>query len=158
MARDYSAAYKSTLAATSAPEAPLILLEINHPALSEPVRVVNDNEALTSNGNVYVGCQFTASLPDDFADQLSRASLMVDNVGRDLMHWVETSGGGEGSTATIRQVMRSRPDLIEWSITMNLYNVNADVAHVSAELGYETLFGRPAVQMCFRPEVSPGIF
>ena len=158
MARAYSAAYKSTLASTAAPEAPLILLEINHPALSEPVRVINDNDALTSNGKTFIACPFTCELPDDFADQLPRASLVVDNVGRDLMYWIENSGGGEGSTATFSQVMRSRPDLVEWSITMNLYNVTADVQHVSAELGFENLFGRPAVQMCFRPETAPGIY
>ena len=158
MARPYSAAYKSTLASTAAPEAPLILLEINHPALQSPVRVINDSADLTSSGNLFVACPFTCELPDDFADQLPRASLVVNNVGRDLMYWIETSGGGEGSTATFCQVMRSRPDLIEWSITMNLYNVTADVQHVSAELGFENLFGRPSVQMNFRPETAPGVF
>ncbi len=158
MARNYSAAYKSTLAKTSAEEAPLILLEINHPALTSPVRVVSDTQALTSNGNLYVAIQFGCELPDDFESQMPRASLWVDNVGRDLMYWIETSGGGAGSTATLSQVMRSRPDLIEWSITMNLYNVEADMSRVSADLGFEAFFSRPSVQMAFRPNTAPGVF
>ena len=158
MARAYSSAYKSTLASTQATEAPLILLEINHSALSSPVRVINDTDTLTSNGELYIACPFSCELPDDFESQIPRASLQVDNVGRDLMYWIETTGGGEGSTATFRQVMRSRPDLIEWSITMNLYNIDANMQTVSADLGFENLFGRPAVQMCFRPTTSPGVF
>ncbi|HNC51255.1 MAG TPA: DUF1833 family protein [Accumulibacter sp.] len=158
MARAYSSAYRSTLAQTSAPEAPVVLLQIDHPALSAPVRVVNDTVDLTSNGSLYVAFPFDCQLPDDFEGQLPRASLVIDNVGRDLMYWIETSGGGQGSTATFSQVMRSRPDVVEWSILMYLYNVTADARHVSAELGFANFFGRPAVQLNFRPDSAPGIF
>lgn len=158
MARAYTPEFKSTLAKTSAEESPCILLEINHPALSSPVRVINDTDSLTCNGDLYVAIPFACELPDDFEGQLPRASLTVDNVGRDLMYWIESSGGGEGSTATFRQVMRSRPDVVEWEITMYLYNVSADMAHVTAELGFANFFGRPAVQMCFRPANAPGVF
>lgn len=158
MARTYTAEFKSTLAKTGAEESPYILLEINHPALASPVRVINDTDNLTSGGELYVAIPFNCELPDDFEGQLPRASLSVDNVGRDLMYWIETSGGGEGSTATFRQVMRSRPDVVEWEITMYLYNVSADVAQVTAELGFANFFGRPSVQMNYRPSMSPGIF
>lgn len=158
MSRSYSAAYKSTLARTSAPETPVVLLTIEHPALLLPVRVINDTVGLTSGGSLYVAYPFSCTLPDDFEGQLPRASLVIDNVGRDLMYWIETSGGGQGSTATFAQVMRSRPDVIEWSITMFLYNIVADVQHVSAELGFANFFGRPSVQMSFRPDTAPGCF
>lgn len=158
MARAYSAAYKSTLAATSSPEAPLILLEINHPALPQPVRVVNDTQDVVTLGETYIAAAFRCVLPDDFEGQAPRAQLAVDNVGSDLMYWIETSGGGQGSTVTFRQVMRSRPDQVEWSIDMNLYNVVADFKEVSGDLGYENLFGRPSVAMTYRPDTAPGCF
>lgn len=158
MARAYSAEYKSTLAGTSAPEAPLLLLEINHPALPEPVRVIQDTQNLTSNGQEYIACPFRCELPDDFEGQLPRATLAIDNIGNELMYWIETSAGGSGSTVTFRQVMRSRPDLVEWSVTMNLYNVTATMREVSGQLGYDNLFGRPAVQVDYRPDTAPGIF
>lgn len=158
MARPYSAAYKSTLAGTSAPEAPLIMLEINHAALPEVVRVVNDTQDITSNGELYLACPFRCELPDDFEGQAPRARLAVDNVGRDLMYWIETSGGGQGSTVKFIQVMRSRPDQIEWSITMNLYNVVANFKEVSGDLGFDNLFGRPSIAMTYRPDTAPGCF
>lgn len=158
MARPYSAAYKSTLAGTSAPESPLLLLEINHPALPEPVRVIQDNQNLTCNGHKYIACPFRCELPDDFEAQLPRATLAIDNIGKELMYWIETSAGGQGSVVTFRQVMCSRPDLIEWSITMNLYNVSANFKEVTGDLGYDNLFGRPAVQMLYKPDTAPGCF
>jgi len=158
MARTYSSDFKSTLADVSAPEAPLILLEINHPELAAPVRVVNDNQDLVSNGNTYVAIPFRCTLPDDFENQLPKARLSVDNIGKELMYWIETSDGGNGSTVTMSQVMRSRPNTIEWSITMNLYNVSCTMTEVSGELGYENLFAKKAIHMQYRPNNSPGIF
>lgn len=158
MARAYSAAYKSTLAGVSSAEAPLLLLEINHADLGSPVRVVNDTLDITSNGNIFVGCPFRCELPDDFDGQLPRARLAIDNIGRELMYWIETSSGGAGSTCRFIQVMRSRPDLIEWEITMALANVTCTLQEVSADLGFENLFSRQACQLSYRPDVAPGIF
>lgn len=158
MPKEYSAQYKSTLAEVNATEAPLILLEINHPQLTQPVRVVNDTQDLLSNGNTYVGFPFRCVLPDDFENQLPKARLNIDNVSRDLMYWIETSGGGQGSTATFKQVMRSNPDLIEWSIQMSLFNVNVTMQEISAELGFENLFGKPAISLRYTPTTSPGLW
>ena len=158
MARAYSAEYKSTLAATSAPEAPIILLEITHSGLTEPVRVVNDTQNITSNGHEYIACAFRCTLPDDLENQLPKATLSVDNVGKELMYWVETSAGGYGAQAHFMQVMRSRPDLVEWEITLALSNVKATVQEVSADLGYDNIFSRPAITMRYDPFSAPGIF
>ena len=158
MARTYSSEFKSTLAQVSAPEAPLVILEINHPDLATPVRVVNDTQNITSNGDLYVGVPFRCTLPDDFENQLPKARLSVDNSSRELMYWIETSNGGSGSTVTMSQIMRSRPDTVEWSITMNLYNVNCSMNEISGELGYENLFSRKAIALQYRPSNSPGIF
>ena len=158
MTRAYSAAYKSTLSAVSSLEAPLVLLEINHPLLPQPVRVINDMQDLESNGNLFIACPFKCILPDDYESQLPKAKLAVDNVGRELMYWIETSNGGQGSTVRFMQIMRSRPDLIEWEITMNLYNVNVTMQEVTADLGFDNLFSRPAISIQYRPDNSNGIF
>lgn len=158
MPKEYSAQYKSTLAEVNAPEVPLILIEIDHEALTEPVRVCNDMQDVTSNGNLYIGFPFRCVLPDDFENQLPKARLSIDNVGRDLMYWIETTGGGQGSTATFKQIMRSNPDVVEWSIQMSLFNVNVTMQEISAELGFENLFGKPAISFRYTPTTSPGLF
>lgn len=158
MPRNYSPQFKSTLAEVSAEEAPLYLLEISHPALTSPVRVVNDLQDVTSNGNPFIACPFRYVLPDDFEGQLPKARLAVDNVGRDLMYWIETTGGGHGSTVNMMQIMRSRPDVVEWSINMNLYNVVCTMKEITAELGFDNLFAKPAISLQYRPDTAPGVF
>lgn len=158
MPRTYSPQYKSTLAAVNADEPPLVMLEIDHPDLSEPVRVINDNQDLTSNGHLFVACPFRCTLPDDFENQLPKATLAVDNIGRELVYWIETSNGGEGAAVRFMQVMRSRPDLIEWEITMSLTDVRVTMLEVAGQVGFENLFNRPAVHLTYRPDNSPGLF
>ena len=158
MARDYSADYKSTLAQVSASEAPLILLEIDHAELVSPIYDVNDTKNVTSNGNEYIAFPFQCKLPDDFENQLPKATISITNVGKELMYWIETTSGGKDSTCTFKQILRSNPDLVEWEITMSLFNVQVDVQNVSAELGFENLFSKPAISMRYRPDNSPGLF
>ena len=158
MPRSYSAVYKSTLAQVSAPETPFIMLEIDHPDLVEPIRIINDTQELTSNGELYIGCPFRCVLPDDFENQLPKARLAVDNIGRELMYWIETTSGGNGSTVKFMQVMRSRPDQIEWEIVLSLYNVNVNMQEVAGELGFENLFSKPAINVQYRPTTCPSIF
>ena len=158
MPRPYSSIYKSTLAQVSAPETPYILLEIDHPELTDPIRIINDTQDLTSNGDLYIGCPFRCVLPDDFENQLPKARLSVDNIGRELMFWIETTAGGNGSSVRFMQIMRSRPDQIEWEITMSLYNVQVTMQEISAELGFENLFSKPAINVQYRPTTTPGLF
>jgi hypothetical protein len=54
--------------------------------------------------------------------------------------------------------MRSRPNQVEWDITMGLFNVTATNLEVSAELGFENLFAKPAISITYRPENSAGLF
>lgn len=158
MAREYTDAFKSTLAEVNATESPLILIEIDHEALTQPVRVVNDMTDVTSNGNLYIAYPFKCVLPDDYENQLPKAQIVIDNVGRDLMYWIETTGGGQNSSCTFKQILRSNPDIIEWQITMNLYNVQVTMESVTAELGFENLFSKPAISRRYRPDTSPGLF
>ena len=158
MARSYSKEFKSTLAKVSAEEAPIIMLEITHPQLTQPIRVVNDTVDVVSNGNTFIAFAFTVSFPDDMEGSLPKARLSVDNVGRDMMYWIETTAGGNGSKVRFMQIMRSRPNQIEWDITMSLTNVVANPKTISADLSFENLFARQAINFQFRPENSPGVF
>ena len=158
MPRDYSDTFKEVANSTGAAEAPLLLLEITHADLSQPIRVVNDNQDLVSNGDTYIAMAFRARLPDDLEQGLPRATLAIDNVGRLLTDWIESSGGGQGAQVRMMQVLRSDPDTIEFDITMDLSNVSMNMTEVVGTLGFEDLLNRPGVPLSYRPDTTPGIF
>lgn len=157
MPRNYSAHFRDRTGASSGQE-PLYLLEITHPQLAVPVRVVNDNQDLVSNGNTFTAMAFRISLPDDVAQQMPRAQLAIDNIGRELTQWLEASNGGQGAQVRVMQVMRDTPNVIEADYTLDLLNVKQTVFEVTADLGYEDTLGRPALVATYRPENTPGLF
>lgn len=158
MARNYSANFRRTINSTGAKESPLLLLEITHPDLATPLRVVNDLQDLVSNANTYTALPFRARLPDDLEQGLPRAELSVDNIGKELVQWLEASGGGQGASCRMMQVMRSAPNVIEFEITLDLTDLHMNATEVTGVLGFENLLARPMCTWIYKPETSPGLF
>jgi len=150
--------FKSTLAKVSAEESPLVLLEISHEDLTVPIRVVNDNDDITCNGELFIACAFRFIPPDNYEGQLPKAKLAIDNIGRELTEWIEKTNGGRGAVVKAMSVMRSRPNVIENSIKIGLSSVLVTTPEVSGELGYANYYGQPAILMQYRPDTTPGIF
>src|SRR5690606_12719183 len=127
MPRAYSSRYREKLDATAGREPPLLLREITHPDLAAPIRIANAPQDLVSQGNLFAAFAFRATLPDDLDQGLPRAQLAVDNIGRELTHWLEDSAGGADASVRLMQVLRSDPDTIEWEVRLTLKNVQMDV-------------------------------
>jgi hypothetical protein len=157
MPKDYSAAYRSRVGSTAGEE-PVYLLEITHPQLGAPVRIVRDTQDLVSNGHTYIAMAFDIQLPDDLSQSLPRAPIRIDNVGRELTQWIDASGGGRGAQVRLMQVMRSDPDTIEYDVMLDLIEVRQNGAHIVGELGYEDTLNVPALGETYRPDNTPGLF
>lgn len=155
--RSYSRTLVERVSRTAG-DAPLTLLEITHADLTAPVRVVNDTQDCTSGGHLFVGVPFSLTMPDEADGQLSRARLAVDNVGRELVGWIDASAGALGAQCRIMQVLRDAPDVIEWEITMDMGGISIDTATVGAALGFDDLLSVPAVTMRYDQTTAPGMF
>lgn len=154
----YSDSARRNLMATSADEPFLILLEITHADLEVPVRVVNDNQDITSNGSEFISCPFEITLPDDVGEQIPKAQISVDNIGRELTQWLEHSNGGAGAKCRIMQIMRSDPDLIEYDMTLDMSAMSITNETVSSELGFQSTLSQAAVAVRYDPGTSPGLW
>tara|TARA_R100000655_G_scaffold83222_1_gene122802 strand:- start:1009 stop:1479 length:471 start_codon:yes stop_codon:yes gene_type:complete len=154
----YSAKARRNLLATSADEPFLVALEITHPDLAVPVRVVNDSQAVTIQGDEFIACPFQLTLPDDVDQQVPKARLSVDNIGRDLTQWLEVSGGGKGAKCRILQVVPSDPDIIEYDMMLDLTGLAIDNMAVSGDLGFQETLNQAAVGIRYDPISAPGLW
>jgi Domain of unknown function (DUF1833). len=158
MPRSYTAPARRNLLATSADEPFLVLLEITHPELTVPIRVVNDSQNIVVEGNEFIACAFRITLPDDIDQQVPEARLEVDNIGRELTQWLEYSQGGKGAKCRIMQVLRSDPDTVEFDMTLDLSGLSVDNFVVRGQLGFQDTLGQPAVKLRFDPNTAPGLW
>ena len=158
MARTFSTSYNQKVNSVSADEYPLILVQLDHPDLVQPIRVVNDRQDLTHQGNNYTRFSFRFSYPTDPENGIPEARLEMDNVGKELMDWVEAADYGQRTTCTIKQVLRSNPDVAEYEVTMDLTDIKATQYVVSGRLSFEELLSAPGLRVKYTPVTAPGLF
>lgn len=158
MSRVKSARFRQAAQAVSAAELPLVLIEISHALLAEPMRLVNDVQDVVSNGQNYVATSFNFVWPDDMDKQTPRAQLSIANTRGDVGVFFERTHGGRGALLTVLQIMRSMPDFVEDRLVLDLKNVQVTTQTVSGQLGYDDVLNRPGTPATYRPESAPGLF
>ena len=154
----YSANGRREISKVNADNLPVTMLEIDHADLPSPVRVVNDRADITFETNLYIALGFSIALPSDLQKGLPRATLVIDNIGKELVTWLEASGGGAGTSVRILQVLRSDPSVAEIDILMSLSNIIVSAIDIRGELGFEDLLNVPAVTVSYTPEYAAGLF
>lgn len=137
---------------------PVILLELAHALLPEPMRFVNDNLDVVSRGQLYVASYFNFIWPDDQDGRTPAAALSIGNLSGGVGAFFERTHGGRGATVTALQIMRGAPDFIEDELVLDLRNIEVMVQAVNGQLGYDDILNKSAVGYTYRPETAPGLF
>jgi len=136
----------------------LLFLEISAPSMSETLRIVDDTRNWISQGVEYLGLPFGFKPPDDTSGTVSRARLVVDNVGRSLTEDLERIGPNELVMGRIKVSDRADPDVYQRVIPLPITHVSVNASQVTAQLGVDFMMRKQAVQLRFTPFLSPGLF
>lgn len=142
----------------SATETPIVLIEINHPMIPETIRLVHDNCDVISNGNTYMAMGFEMKRQADVQGELPKVSLMVQNVGRSLVKWIDMSGGGKGAEVVAKIIRRSDPDVVEESIPMGIERVTITTLLVTFHLVVYNNLVRRGIKLIYNNKTAPGLF
>jgi hypothetical protein len=135
---------------------PLVLLEIDHSSLSEPIRVCNNKVNIMSNGEDYIGFPFEIILPDSKEDSPPTSKLRIDNVSREIGQAIRLISSPP--SVTIKVVRQETPDVIEAEFSgMYMTNVSYDAFSVEADLQFEDLTKEPYPYLTFSPALFRGI-
>lgn len=149
--------YALALRATAPVDRVVVALEITHPDLAEPIRVVNDSESRVIEGHTYLPVRFGARLADDIEGQTPRAELTIDNVGRDLTQWIEVTGGGQGGTVRVIQALVEADAEAQWERTLDILSTRVR-ERIFIHLGFDPELDGPSVVPRFDFATAPGLY
>ena len=134
----------------------LVLLTITHDDIT-PIRVVNNNENITSDGNLFVAYPFEITLPDSTGDGTPSAQLVIDNVSREIAESIRSIS--TAPKVTISVIRAADPDTIEITFApFTLRNVKWDMMKVSGDLSMEDIALEPFPIGQFSPAQFQGLF
>lgn len=153
----YSQGLRVNVNKLNAQEKLLVILTIEHPFLSEPVRLVGDSQDLLFGGNTYIAMPFRIQRQSDVESELPQVSLVIQNVGRSLVKWIDSSGGGSGASIKVGLVRRSS-SILEEEIKFGISSVNISTMHVSFSLVIQDNFVLKAIKWAYSNERAPGLF
>lgn len=155
---NYSDGLKINVNRLNAIEKLLILLEISHPFLNTPVRLVNDSSDLLSNGENFIAMPFRVRRQDDIQGELPKVTLTVSNIGRTLVKWIDSTGGGKDAVVSVMLARRSNPDLIEERLDLAIESVNISTEVIVFNLVVQNNLTKRAIKYIYDAKRTPGLF
>lgn len=157
MSRTVSSSFLRAVFARETDEVFLTLLKIEHPNLNDAIRVVNNDQNITSNNEVYVAFSFEVELPGEAEDSLPVPRLSIDNVDRVIVESIRAID--TPPTVTMSVIMASSPDVIEAGpYVMTMRNVEYNSLTVSGTLHGEDILNEAYPGHLFTPGMFPGLF
>lgn len=119
-----------------------VILDIPLTSLSQTLRVVDDHEPITWNGNIYYPARLFASENTSKSDgSLETMTLGVGNVSQQLRDFV-LNGNLRGARVTMRAVNgASNLEAISWDFEIIALNMTAQ--EVTCTLGHANVFSMP---------------
>lgn len=157
MSRTISDSSKAAFYGSETDDAFLILLTIDHDDFVSPVRVVNNSEDITSNGELFIAFPFLLELPKDTDALAPQATLTIDNIDRQII----TSLRSIASAPSIKiEIIRAAdPDTVEVSYDgMLLRDVTYDQSQVSGKIVLQRFDSEPYPAGRMTPKDFPGLF
>lgn len=152
--------------AMTAPETAEVLLHILTIRYDGEVflRVVDDNQEITSNGNKYIPCAFSVLLPDQSSDGNKTCRLQIDNTDIAIYREIKKAAlksrnENKNIECEVAVIMASEPNnYIEGPLSFILRDINADVKSVTGELYDSYMHDRKFTALTYNPEDFPGMF
>lgn len=157
---------ENALKAMTAPETAEVLLNLLTIKYDgDPIlRVVDDEQEITSTGDTFIPCAFTVLLPSQTSDGNKTCRLQIDNADISIFRAIKSAAINSINqkkkiTVDVAVIMASEPDnYIEGPLTFALRNINATVQVITGELYDLYMSDRKFSALTYNPEDFPGMF
>lgn len=137
----------------------LVLLTATHSSFS-PLRVVNNSEAVTSNGLIYSPFPFAVILPPDQEDLNIAARITVFDAEREVIDNLRlVAGSRERISVSLEVISALQPnDILQTVSNLEVENVTYQTGAINLEAKINTLLTEGYPRDSFTPNSFPGVF
>jgi hypothetical protein len=155
--RTGSVTFREAIFSQQTEEVFILLIEISHPTLPDDIRVCSGGRNITIGENLYVYYPFDITLPDDIAENVSRAKLIISNISRDLISAIRDMASSP--IINVKMVLASDPTVTEIAFEgFKLVTVDYNALTITGDISVEDFLTEPVQGDSFEPSQFPGLF
>lgn len=157
MSRNVSDEFYEAVFDQETDQAFLILLTLDSPEMTSPIRVTSDGVDTESNGNTYIAFPFSINLHDQDSEQIPKVKIAIDAVDRRVVE--ELRNTRDPITVTMEVVLSRDPDTVEVGpIDYTLRNVTVTTQVIEGTLKFGQFQNVNFPSGTFNPIDFPGLF
>lgn len=157
MSRNITQAFISAFFGRDGSDVALMLLEIEHPLLGTPRRIVLNTKPIVHQSNAYEPLYFECAFPDQQPDRPSGMKLRVDGVDRSMIEQIRTFQ--TPPTVKLKVVSASDPDDVQMETATMYWRLVTYGSHwIEGEIESPEVYNRSFPGDSFTPSVAPGLF
>lgn len=133
MSRATSLEFKQKINGDSSDDPFLMMVKITHSSFAQDIRIVNNGEDITSNGDLYKASGFELFIPSETTENISRLKITILNVDASLTAMIRALDTAPEFTAFL--VYASDPDTIEvGEYILELHDVTINKSFIEGSL------------------------
>lgn len=150
--------FKTAAAGQSTSEVLLHVLEISHEDIST-IRLVNNTENITRNGNTFYKSNFEANIPDEKSGEIPQVIIKMENVDLVISTALETMDKGKDCTISLALILASDPDTTQRGpYVLYLKHVDADALWAVGRATFNDIMNDRFPKDARDPNKFPGMF
>jgi hypothetical protein len=160
--RNLPVAFVKALLSRETSELAVKLVEISHSSITT-IRLCNDKQAFTSNGNVYQPWGFRIAFPNDVRGEAGTSVLSIDNIDQAVLASLQTAfaaaiKNGDDVIVKYRLVLASAPNTlaIDESYICRTFNWSDEMINCTLQSKFP--FDEPIPGDNITPDKFPGAF
>ncbi len=139
----------------------VFLIEIDHASLSDPIRLVNNDETLVVNGLVYLPVGVQVAIPDENPDELPQVQMAITDVDRAILTKLRDipTQNVDRPTVSTRLVLTATPESVEAGpFVLDLLQHTRDRSTLKLTLGTDNIVRRPFPAYDVLPQFFSSLF
>jgi hypothetical protein len=136
----------------------LILVTLTHPDFAGPVRLVNNQEDIVSNGETFSAFPMEITLPiDDESNSAREIQITFANTGLELVD--ELRGVQTPINVQLDMILASTPDIVEFSFQeFKLRQVSFNQFTIQGSLYMDDFLNTELTSENYSPSIYPGLY
>ena len=157
MPNNFTSAFKKQVFDPTMTDPFLFLVKLSHASWASDVRLVNNNESITSNGDLYDAAPMLVKLPQEDGQSVPIVQLEIDNISLELIEEIRSITSP--ITAAIYGVLGSDPDNVEMSLEeLLITSISYNAAKITATLVLDDFLNQGIPGEKYDPSTYPSLF